>query len=200
MQGKLPAGVNVDHPSSAERLLEPDSHRAVRPVTHTSRRFALVATDDHPHVHPVISLVESNCADAVIVATQEDPELELADAPFPEALRAPNYLRVSVWAQRRPLLPPLVERLSVLRGEWSTGLVSGHASKREKYSGSCPSTSSGGDVTAPSMDGQAQSRGPDHAAFTHSRRSWREVVTARGKPHREPPVASPCGASRRPAQ
>ncbi len=123
MQRELLAGVHVDHPSSAERLLEPDSHRTVRPVTHTSGRFALVATDDHPHVHPVIPLVESNCADAVIVATQEDPELELADAPFPEALRAPNYLRVSVRAQRPPLLPPLVERLSVVCGEWSTGLV-----------------------------------------------------------------------------
>ena len=123
MQRKLPAGVYVNDHSSAKRLLEPDSHRAVRPVAHASRRFALVATDDHAHVHPVVTLVESNRADAVVVATQEDSELELADVPFPEALRVPNDLRVSVWAQRRPLLPPLVERLAILCGEWSTGLV-----------------------------------------------------------------------------
>jgi hypothetical protein len=67
----------------------------------------------------VVSLVQDDPAYPAVISAKRDSKLELADAPFPEAKRAPN----SPPARRRPLLEPQLVGFRIKLDDGSTGPV-----------------------------------------------------------------------------
>ncbi|MBV9414615.1 MAG: hypothetical protein JO363_06520 [Solirubrobacterales bacterium] len=92
-------GVDIDHGSLAERVLQPDANRTVgvlaTPATATRRFLVIVVAalvvivgiaEEYSNLDLVVSLVHDDLAHALVTA-KRDAKLELADVPLSEAER-----------------------------------------------------------------------------------------------------------------
>lgn len=118
VQRELLVGIDIDHRSIAKRLLQPDAHGTVHVLAVAPRRVVVMiivtAAHEHPYIDLVVSLVQDDPAYPAVISAERDSQLELADAPFPEAKRAPD----SPPAFRGPLLEPLLVGFGVKLDDW----------------------------------------------------------------------------------
>jgi hypothetical protein len=118
VQRELVVGIDIDHRSIPQRLLQPDAHGTLHVLAVAPRRVVIViivtAAHEHPYIDLVVSLVQDDPAYTAVISTERDSQLELADAPFPEAKRAPD----SSPAFRGPLLEPLLVGFRIKLDDW----------------------------------------------------------------------------------
>lgn len=88
---QLLVGVRIDHGSFTERPLQPRTDGPIHVLgIGVPGRVVVPPTDDDPHVHLVLPLVEDDLADVSVASAQCHSELELLRIALTEAERVPN--------------------------------------------------------------------------------------------------------------